>query len=172
MEIFVKAPHALFSFHIPWIRILRLVDYFYAFFIFWGGKGRVESLNNNKHIHQGWTGDVFLQSKAGKGQKSIHLRGKEHSVHTLNDIDVKWLESYVTAEKTLICIALSEVRQIYFAPRLRIYMQGVHPWYSPTSILWKRLEKEICFSLPLIGWTDWSIAVRGKGQHWITFLSS
>ena len=88
---------------------MRSVDYLYAFFIFLGGKGKVESLNNNRYIHQGWTEDVFFQGGTGKGQNSIHLRGKENFV------------------PTLICIALSEVRQINFAPRLRIYVQGVHP---------------------------------------------
>ena len=67
MEIFVKVPHALVSFHFISLKKEIEVDYLYAFFIFWGGKGKVESLNNNKYIHQGWTGDVFTR-QAGKDQ--------------------------------------------------------------------------------------------------------
>ena len=67
MEIFVKVPHALVSFHFISLKKEIEVNYLYAFFIFWGGKGKVESLNNNKYIHQGWTGDVFTR-RAGKDQ--------------------------------------------------------------------------------------------------------
>ena len=89
-------------------------------------------------------------------------------------------ESYVTAEKPLIWIASSKISQIYFALRSWLYMRGRPVFHGAghTSLIFtylflvKRVEKLICFSLPLIGWTDWSIAMRGKGQHWITFLSS
>ena len=182
------------SFHFilfPWRRRLRSTTYMH--FSFSGvarGKSKV-SITISIFTRDGR--GMFLQGGRGKTKVIVGGAVQGHSTFAGQGIFCAYAEwNQVIHDWS----QMLQQRKPWFALRwvkLRIYMRGGlglqqcfrepegthHPHGAGLTFLIfthlylvERLEKQIGFSLPLIGWTDWSMARRGNGQHWIPFLCS